>query len=200
MSTALLATMLKFLRNLAFTAAAVALAGCATPRYQTIYRYEPAAGVEGQACVKGCEQALTGCRAVCQSAWQVCTARAETQVEERYAQALKAYAADLSRYRRELDRYEWDLWMGWGHEHGGLWYSTWHPYPWHGYYPRPNPPAEEPTREAVRAGVHREQCKDDCGCQFIYDDCHQGCGGRKVPETRCVADCPTGSLQTHSSP
>jgi hypothetical protein len=172
-------------------AAAVALAGCAAPRYQTINRYEPPTGREGQACIAACEGTLAACRGDCRSAWQACTARVEAQVEDRYAQALNAYAADLGRYRRELDRYDWDLWVGWGQGYGGLWYSPWPYHPWPGYYsPRPEPPAGQPTRDSVRAGLHKEQCNDDCGCQLKYDDCYLGCGGRMIPEQRCVADCP----------
>jgi len=180
------------IRQLILAAAAVVLAGCATPRYQAIYRYDPPTSVEGQACVMGCERVLAGCRAECQSAWRACSARVEAQVEERYAQALRGYAADLSRYRRELDLYEWDLWVGWGQGYGGLWYSPWSYHPWQGYYPRPYPPAEQPSRESVRVGLLKAQCNDDCGCQLKYDDCYLGCGGRMIPETRCVADCPAG--------
>ena len=184
------ATMPYTFLQLILAVAAVALAGCATPRFQASYRYEPPMGVEGQTCVKGCDQALVVCRADCQSAWKSCTAQVEAQVEERYAQALEAYAADLSRYHRELELYEWNLWLGWGQGYGGLWYAPWSYRPWLGYYPRPDPPAEQPSRESVRAGLHKAQCNDDCGCQLKYDDCYLGCGGRMIPETRCVADCP----------
>ena len=178
------------IRQLTLAAAAVALVGCATPRFQTIYHYEPATGMAGRACVNVCERTLAGCRTDCESAWQSCTARVEPQVEARYAQTLTVYAADIDRYRRELERYDWGLRPGWDQGFGGPWYSPWPYHPWYGYGPLPLPPAEQPTRESVRAGLLKEQCHDDCGCAPKYDACYLGCGGRMIPETRCVADCP----------
>lgn len=188
------------LRLLASALVALVVAGCAAPRYQTVLRYEPPADVAGQACLKGCEQVRALCSADCQATWQACTARVEPQVEARYAQALDHYAQDLRRYQRELDRYEWDLWLGWGHGHyGGMWNSPWHsPWPyrsWPGYafspYAfSPYPPDPQPTREDAREALYRENCQDDCGCQARYDVCFLGCGGRRIPETRCIANCP----------
>ncbi len=188
--------MFRSLHLLALAAVVSVLAGCATPRYETTYRYEPPTGVEAQSCIKGCEATLNTCRADCQAAWQSCTERIEPQVDERYAQALKAYADELRLYRLALDRYEWDMWVGWGHGHSGLWYSPWPYHPWSGhwpgYFPYPGPPEDPPTREAVRTKLRKAQCQDDCGCQVKYDACFQGCGGRVVTETRCVANCPAG--------
>ncbi len=183
------------LRFLALAVVALAVAGCATPRYQTVYRYEPPADAVGQACLKGCEQVRASCSTDCQAAWQACTARVEPQVEARYAQALDDYAQDLRRYQRELDRYEWDLWLSWGHGHyGGMWHSPWFYRPWPVYAYSPYPPDPQPTRENVRAALQREKCHDDCGCQTNYDVCYLGCGGRKIAETRCVANCPAEKL------
>jgi hypothetical protein len=172
------------------------MAGCATPRYETITRYESPVGAAGQACVKGCEAALDTCRTQCQAAWQACTERVEPQVDERYAQALEKYAEELRRYRLDLDRYQWDLWVGWGHGYSGLWYSPWPYHPWPGYhpgyYPPPIEPGDPPTKASVRDGLRRSQCQDDCGCQTKHDACFEGCGGRVVTEPRCVANCPGG--------
>jgi hypothetical protein len=177
-------------------AALALLAGCATPRYETIHRYEPPAGGQGQACLKGCEDSLNSCRAECKAAWQACTQGVEAQVDERYAQALKAYAQDLRQYRRELEQYQWDLWLDWGNGYDGLWYSPWPYRPWPGYYPAyfppSNPPGDPPTREGVRAALQDSHCRDDCGCLAKHDACFERCGGRVVTETRCVANCPAG--------
>lgn len=166
------------------------LAGCASPRHQTVVHHEPPTGAQGQSCVAACEQARTDCRAQCQSAWQTCAARVEPQVEERYVQALRDYELELRLYQQELTRYEWNLWLGWGHHHGGLWYSAW-PY---GFWPemtyRPSPPAGVPTRDQARAALQKSACLEDCGCDARYDGCFTGCGGILVHEKRCVANCP----------
>jgi hypothetical protein len=153
------------------------LAGCTTPRYETVRHYEPPAGAAGQACV-------AGCRADCQAAWQACTARVEPQVEGRFVHDLDAYAADLRRYRRDLDQLQWDLWLGWGRGYGGLWYSSWPYHPWPPYAMAPLPPGDPPSRESVRAQLYQVQCRDDCGCQTKYDACYTGCGGTLRLETR----------------
>jgi hypothetical protein len=183
------------LRILALLLFALAVSGCATPRYQTAYRYVPPEDVVGQSCLKSCEQAQTVCHADCQAAWQACTARVEPQLEARYAQALQQFAQDLRRYQLELDRYEQDLRLSWGPGHyGGMWHSPWHStwlYPaWPTYAFSPRPPGPQPTRDSLRAVLYREKCDDGCGCPANYDVCFLGCGGRKIPETRCVANCP----------
>ena len=164
--------------------------GCATPRYET------PASQQGQACVANCTALRDTCRADCKEAWERCTATREPQVETRYTQALEDYADALRRYRLELDRYEWELWLGWHHGHSGFWYTPWadpwYHYPWPGYFPPATPPADPPTRESVRAELHKKQCQDDCGCESRFDHCFMECGGNRVTETRCIANCPKG--------
>lgn len=177
---------------LVLAAALVMVGGCATPRYETTYRYEPPASVESLACLKGCEATLNTCRTDCQTAWQACTERVEPLVDEQYAKALKEYADDLRYYSRMLERYQWDVWMDWDFAYRGLWYSPWPYRPWPGYAHLPIAPGDPPTKEAVRDHLRKGQCKDDCACQPKYDTCFQGCGGKVVTETRCVANCPAG--------
>lgn len=163
------------------------LAACATPRYQTVYRHEAPIGAAAQACVRGCESALSSCRDGCGVAYQACLKTLEPQVEERYGKALEQYAEDLDRYRLDLLHYEFQLWVGWGHD--PWWMGRHWPYPWYGAgYLRP--PPEKPERERILARLRQEKCKEDCACQPAYDQCFQGCGGRLVGETRCVANCP----------
>lgn len=184
--------MARLMRALGFGIVAVLVTGCATPRYETTYRYESPASVEAQACIKGCEAKLDACRTDCQAAWQACTEQLEPQVEAHYAQALKEYADDLRYYRRMLDHYQWDLWVDWDFAYRGLWYSPWPYHPWPSYAPLPMAPGDPPTKETVRNSLRKSQCQDDCGCQPRYDTCFQGCGGKVVTETRCVANCPGG--------
>ena len=184
--------MFSSIRILAPAAVATFLAGCATPRYETTFRYEPPASAEAQACIKGCEAALNTCRTDCQATWQACTERVEPQVDEHYAKALKEYADDLRYYSRVLEHYQWDVWMDWNFGYRGVWYSPWPYRPWPSYTPVPIAPGDPPSKEAVRDSLRKSQCKDDCGCQPKYDACFQGCGGKVVTETRCVADCPPG--------
>lgn len=180
------------IRLLVLAAAAACVAGCATPRYETVQSYESPASPEGQVCVKGCEAALDACRAECRATWQACAEGLEPQVDEGYARALKHYAEELRLYRHDLDHYQWDLWLGWGHGYSGFWYSPWPYHGWPGFYPGhyPSPPGDPPTKEAVRASLLKSQCRDDCGCQSGYDACFVGCGGKVETRTRCVADCP----------
>lgn len=178
------------LRLLLLTGATLLLAACATPRYETVTRFEPPTDPAGVACLQRCEAALNSCREDCLAAWQACTAALEPQVDERYAQVLKAYADELRLYRLDLSRYEWDMWLGWGRGPWDIWYSPWYYRPWHMYSPAPYPPADPPSREAVRDSLFKSRCQDDCGCQLQYEDCFQACGGRMVSETRCVANCP----------
>jgi hypothetical protein len=35
-----------------------------------------------------------------------------------------------------------------------------------------------------------EKCDPGCGCQAAYDGCFVACGGKRIPEQRCVANCP----------
>lgn len=182
---------------LAALAVGVVLAGCATPRYETITHHIPPSGSEGLACLKGCEDRMTACRSDCEVAWQGCTARLEPQVDDAYARALKDYAAELRLYSHELNQAQWNLWLGWGHysddSYRGLWYSPWPYHGWPGYwYPSSPPPGDPPSRDEVRTSLQKAHCKDDCGCQSAYDACFQGCGGRLLQETRCVANCPAG--------
>jgi len=166
------------------------LVACATPRYETVTRFEPPTDAAGVACLRRCEASLDACRADCLAAWQRCTAALESQVDARYAQALKAYAEELRQYRLDLDRYEWDMWFGWGRGPWDLWYSPWSYRPWPMYVPTTMAPRDPPSREAVRDSLFKSQCEGDCGCQLKYGDCFQACGGRLVSETRCVANCP----------
>lgn len=183
--------MLEFSRHAAFILILATLAGCASPRYQTTYRYQSPASAAGQRCVQGCEQALSRCQSACQADWQACAARVEPQVEARYVEALKNYELELNRYRHSLELYEWDLWQSWGYSHSGLWYSQ--PWSYHWPYHRPYLPyalPAQPSRERARAELLKSQCKDDCGCHVQYDACYLNCGGGKIPEQQCVANCP----------
>lgn len=173
------------------------VAACATPRYQTSYRYEAPAGVEGQACVQRCDAALAGCQAKCGVAYQSCLKTLEPQVEARYSQALERYAAELDRYRLDLQHYEaqlWDyqMWLGWHHD--PWWVGQRWPYPWYGTGYLGAPP-DKPSRDQVMARLRQEQCDQDCACLSGYDRCFLGCGGRQISETRCVENCPAGAVQ-----
>ena len=45
--------MSSLIRFFGLVVVAVTMAGCATPRYETTFRYEPPASAEDQACIKG---------------------------------------------------------------------------------------------------------------------------------------------------
>lgn len=177
---------------------AASLLGCATPRYQTVYRYEPPAEPAGRTCLERCERELMGCQDRCQAVYQACLKGIEPEARNRHEDALKRYEGELAQYRRDLDRYQLSLSLGWGHGpwwygHGGYgWHDPWWPYGGYGphYYP-PLPPVP-PSYAEEFARLRAEKCDRDCGCQPAYDACFLGCGGRKVPEERCIANCPPG--------
>lgn len=158
------------------------LAGCASPRYQTVYRYEPPADADARPCLDKCEAALSACQSRCGETRQACLKTLDDEVEQAYAAALRRYAASLDLYRLELERYRFNLWLGWGHGYWGY-------EPWPSYYVPMMAPVP-PSREAIRDRLAREKCDTDCGCQGRHEACFIGCGGRKVEEKRCIANCP----------
>lgn len=167
------------------------LIGCATPQYQTVYRYELPADARGQACVQACEQERETCQAECKARYQACQKDIEPLVEERYLQALKQYENDLRHYALALRQYEIQQWLYWPYDY---WHWPHHRgyyvYPWPGpYFPPPYPGPNMPTREAVRAALEKEKCQSDCGCLPAYDTCYVNCGGKRIAETVCIRNC-----------
>ena len=107
----------------------VALAGCATPQYQTAYRYEPPTDAQGRSCVQGCEEKKVACQAGCQARYQACQKEVAPLVEEQYLKALREYELDLKRYTTVLRHYEIQYYNcgpygPWDYYHGYY-------YPWH---------------------------------------------------------------------
>jgi hypothetical protein len=166
-----------------------ALAGCATPQYQTTVRLIPPADAQGRACVADCDARKLACQTDCQARYQACVKDIEPQVEARYTAALKQYELNLRQYAAELRHYEMQLHFEWLHR-----YPYRHPYwwdPWPGlYFPPPYREPVMPTREGVRARLAAESCQADCGCLPAYDACFVGCGGQRVSETVCIKNCP----------
>lgn len=174
----------RFFAALALTAA---VAGCATPQYQTTVRLIPPADAQGRACVAACETKKTTCQTDCQARYQACSAALEPQVEARYTEALQQYALELRHYASALRHYELQMQLNW-------WYGPpfHHPY-WMQPFPVFPPPYREPvmpTREGVRAHLVKSNCQEDCGCLPAYDSCFVGCGGQRVSETVCTKNCP----------
>ncbi|MEK6664653.1 MAG: hypothetical protein AABY73_12390 [Pseudomonadota bacterium] len=167
-------------------AIALFLSGCASPLYQTVYRYEAPTDASARACLQTCEPKLAACQTSCQHRYQSCLKEIEPLVDTRHSEALKRYENELDRYRLELQHYQLQLSLGWGYH--SLWYDPW-PY-WHPtYFPPPIPP-HKPTRDEAYNRVRKERCESDCGCQPIYDACFLSCGGKMIPEVKCIANCP----------
>lgn len=162
------------------------LSACATPRYQTVYRLEPPTDAAGLACIEKCSGQLSACQAQCAQTYQACVQSVEPFFQERYEQALERYEQALDRYTAELRSYELQYWLNW--RHGPWWYDPWpRPY-WYPY-----PPPRRPSREAVREALIKERCVEDCGCLAQHEACFLACGGRKIAEEHCVANCPSES-------
>jgi hypothetical protein len=169
------------------------IAGCATPVYQTAYRYEPPADIQGRTCVQGCEEKKAACQTDCQTRYQACQKDIAPLVEERYLQALKNYEVDLKRYATVLRHYEIQLYNSWPYDPWPYYPGYYYPYP-RPYISPPYPVPTMPTRDGVTAALEKEKCQADCGCLPAYDSCFVGCGGKRIPETVCIKNCPrTGS-------
>ena len=168
-----------------------ALAGCATPQYQTTFRLIPPTDAQGRACVADCEARKTACQTECQTRFEACVKDVEPQMEARYTEALKQYELDLRQYAAALRYYEMQLRFDWMHSYP---YPFRHPFwwdPWPGlYFPPPYREPVMPTRDSVRAQLVARHCQADCGCLPAYDACFVGCGGQRVSETVCVKNCP----------
>lgn len=173
-------------------AVAILLAGCASPRYQTAYRYEAPSDAAGRACLARCEPQLAVCKADCKIHYDACVKRVEPEIAVRFDEALKQYDFEYRRYQQDLLNFNWHYSFGWGYYGHGHGYGYGMFYPWHDpFFYQPSPP-NPPSRERIHARVVQEKCSADCGCQSAYDGCFLSCGGKKIPETKCVANCPQG--------
>lgn len=172
------------------------LCGCATPRYQTLYRYEPPTDDAGRACLNQCQQHLKTCQDACTIRYTACVQTIEPAAKSRYSDALNRYQGQWEQYQRDLDRYHLSLSLGWGHYdgwYGDGWYDPWSPYGGYRPYYFPPQPPQPPSYADELARLSAEKCARECGCQPAYDACFLGCGGRKVQERRCIVNCPPGT-------
>ena len=173
--------------------ACLTLLGCtAAPRYQTLYRYEPPSDPRALSCLQHCEQAQKTCHHDCGADYAACVEKIEPEARAAHADALKRYEGAWTQYQQDLDRYHLNLSLGWGHYDG--WYGqSWYDPAWPGGY-RPNyyrPQPPRPPRYQDELGkLSAQNCDRDCGCQPVYDRCFLGCGGKKIPEQRCMVNCP----------
>lgn len=180
--------MFHILRVLIFVIVAAFLTSCATPRYQTAYRYEPPTDMAGRIALEKCEQKLEACQQRCTVETQACLKSIEPLVEKRHAEALKQYEVELEYYRLARQRYEIAMSLNWGYS--PFWYGSrlYDPWPRPYYYPPAQP--RKPGRDAVFNQLRHEKCDIGCGCQALYDACFLASGGKKIPEVRCIANCP----------
>jgi hypothetical protein len=169
--------------------------GCAGPRYQTFYRYEPPTDPATRSCLVDCEQTQKACLDRCRTNYSACVRLIEPEAQVRHDNAMRYYEGELAQYRRDLDRYQFNISLGWWN-HGGWYGAGWHDYwwPYDGYQPYyyPPQPPRPPSYAEELGKLSAQKCDRDCGCQPDYDACFLGCGGRKVPEQRCIANCPMG--------
>jgi len=163
------------------------LAGCATPRYQTVYRYEPPKEAAGLACLEQCKPKLAICMETCQEKHKACVATLEPEVDRIYQEQLRRYEIEFQYYRHALDLYHQYLALGW--QYYDPRFAPWPYYSGYDLHFPPTPPIK-PKREHVLKHLERSKCDRDCGCQTIYDGCFLSCGGIKIPETKCIANCP----------
>ncbi|MBI5460951.1 MAG: hypothetical protein HY941_02055 [Gammaproteobacteria bacterium] len=182
-------------RQVLLLALGVMLWSCTAPRYQTFYRYEPPTDAAARTCLARCEQAQKTCLDRCGKNYTACVRALEPEAQARHADALKRYAGEWEQYQRDLNRYQLSISLGCGH--GGGWYGAgaydpWWPYGGYRPYYYPPEPPQQPSYADELSTLSAEKCARDCGCQPGYDACFLSCGGRKLPEQRCIADCPAG--------
>ena len=196
--------MLPTLRTIILLILTVGLFGCASfaPRYQITHRYEPPTDPAAGVCLGKCTQRLAACQQSCTSTYQACLQRIEPLAEQRYDEALRRYEGELNSYNQQMNnsRYQSLSWgrsaWGWGGYPWGWGPSFgWGGYPWYGmgysspYYYLPAPPIQ-PDRGREFDRLRYEQCEVECGCQSVQDACFLSCGGKKIVEERCIANCP----------
>lgn len=175
----------------AIVVSVAALAGCATPQYQTRVRLIPPADAPGLACVNSCESKKTACQQDCTARYEACRMDVEPLVEARYADALKQYENALRQYVTALRHYEIRQQLDWmNHSYAPYPHPFWwEPMP-RAYFPFPYRVPVMPTRDTVRERLLEENCQADCRCLPAYDTCFVGCGGQRLSETVCVKNCP----------
>ncbi|MDD3610485.1 MAG: hypothetical protein PHI49_12130 [Halothiobacillaceae bacterium] len=168
------------------------LAGCASPRYQTVNEHIPPADPAGRACLEQCAGKLTACQGDCKARYQQCREEAGVRARAEFPAVMQAYQSVLAQYRNDLLFYNVNAWMDrgmvWGYP--GAWGWGWG-MGW-GYVAPPPEPPPVPTVEGETERLVRESCDQDCGCQAAYDLCFTSCGGRVVPRQQCIANCPPG--------
>ena len=199
-------------RTMALVALAFGLSACAGPRWQTVYQYEPAAGQGAEACTQRCVDNQQACRFDCEDRYQHCLGRAELAARDgfdelmyRYDREMRVYYTDQAIYEAERDRYDHQR-SYLAHEKSkyerrckederdrtacelaerarkDLKHLERH---------RPNAPAR-PYRPSLGDEIAEAQsrCSRDCGCIPTYNACYAACGGRVIPQQRCIANCP----------
>lgn len=169
------------------------LYGCATPRYQTFYSYQPPTDSVGLNCLKPCAKTQETCLNQCRGNYAACGHRLEAEAQERHNDALLRYEGELKQYHRNLNHYYLSLSLGWSRS--SAWDGTGHYDPWWPYlsyhpYDDPPEPPQTPSFTDELGQLSAKKCDRDCGCQTNYDACFLGCGGIKTPQQRCTANCP----------
>ncbi len=162
------------------------LAACVGPRYQTAYRYEPPIDAIGRACLQQCEPKLAACQTQCQEKYQACVKSVEPQIDAHFEQSLQQYQRDFQFYQYAFDQYQRRF--SWHYYNADPRYGAW-PYYYGLESSFPPLPPLKPSRERIAAQLVQQHCDRDCGCQSIYDACFLGCGGKKIPEVKCIANC-----------
>ena len=168
------------------------LAGCAGPRYQTVYRYEAPTDADGRTCLAACEPKLANCQNSCQAQHQACVKSIEPMVEALFQKKLQQFQRDIQNYQLDFGLYQHRRALGFNHYYPfygrGRGYGLGRQFYDYGPHFPPTPPFK-PERAQIAKQVEQAQCARDCGCQPIYDACFLSCSGKKIPEVKCIANC-----------
>ncbi len=202
------------MKMMALEALALGLGACAGPRWQTVYQYEPPAGPQAQTCTQRCIDHQQSCRVSCEDRHQQCLYRAEINARDSYELSRHHYAREMQAWQIEYALYESD-WRRHEHQRERLEYDQRH----YGKRCKDDPRdrtacelAERAKRELRSLSSHRpyppsrpytpslsdeiaeaqSRCTRDCGCIETYNACYASCGGRVVPQQRCIDNCPDG--------
>ncbi len=199
-------------RMMVLFALSLGLAACAGPRWQTVYQYEPPTGQGAEACAQRCVKDQQACRFDCEDRHQHCLNRAELAARDgfdalmyRYDQDMRLYSVSQLIYEAEWDRYQHRF----AHlkRDRSLYESRCKNDDRdrtacelaeqarrelrHLEHHRPHAPSRPyPPSLVDEIAEAQSRCSRDCGCIQTYNACYAACGGRVIPQQRCIAHCP----------
>ena len=180
-----------------------------SPRYETVYIYNPPKSLEGKRCVKDCELKKKKCEEKCKEEKRKCYKEAiKTAKEiyslkfEEYKIAYNDYLTKYKIYRRELNNWQAkydELLSNYGYfsricssdkkfcSEMSFYKNLLHQHNLH--KPKPPKPPVKPDLSEIIAEQKRKMCKLNCDCTDEFNICFESCGGSINIKKVCVENC-----------